>query len=101
MRIDMKLRNIYIFITVIIVIILTGCSASTIESTVPIDMDGNVVSPRDTIENFPDRVEYRRNGLLHRDDGPAVIYTNGVKIWYHKHEKYRVDYPNGETVYFN
>lgn len=29
-----------------------------------------------------ERVEYRRGGVLHRDDGPAVEYSNGVELWF-------------------
>ena len=27
-------------------------------------------------------IEYRRNGFIHREDGPAVEYHNGKKLWY-------------------
>ena len=33
------------------------------------------------------------NGLLHRDDGPAVITTNDNKKWYKNGEKHRVGGP--------
>ena len=29
-----------------------------------------------------DRVEYRLHGKLHREDGPAIEYTNGFKQWW-------------------
>jgi hypothetical protein len=46
------------------------------------------------------RVEYRLNGVLHREDGPAVECTNGYKEWY-KHGIYHreggpaIEYKNG------
>lgn len=33
------------------------------------------------------------NGLLHRVDGPAIIYTNGPQAWYHNGEVHREDGP--------
>lgn len=32
-------------------------------------------------------------GLLHREDGPAVVYKSGVKYWYRHGEKHREDGP--------
>lgn len=29
-----------------------------------------------------DRIVYTRNGILHRDDGPAVEQTNGTRQWF-------------------
>jgi len=31
---------------------------------------------------YPDRTEWRLNGLLHREDGPACEYANGDKSWW-------------------
>lgn len=40
------------------------------------------------------RYEIRNsNGLLHRDDGPAVIYSNGMRYWYRNGERHRDDGP--------
>ncbi len=34
---------------------------------------------------YINRVEYRdENGVLHREDGPAVIYNSGEENWYKK-----------------
>ena len=33
------------------------------------------------------------NGLLHREDGPAVIYSNGHKFWYKNGKLHREDGP--------
>jgi len=33
-------------------------------------------------------VTWKLNGKLHREDGPAVVYTNGRKTWYLEDKKY-------------
>jgi hypothetical protein len=33
------------------------------------------------------------NGLLHREDGPAIEYANGTKFWYLNDEPHREDGP--------
>ena len=38
-------------------------------------------------------IEWYRNGLLHRDDGPALEYDNGIKEWYCDGLLYRDDGP--------
>lgn len=48
---------------------------------------------------------YRDN--LHREDGPAVIYPSGTKLWYFNNKKHRedgpaIEYPDGSgSWYFN
>lgn len=32
--------------------------------------------------NLADSTEYRSTGILHREDGPAVEYPSGTRIWY-------------------
>jgi hypothetical protein len=27
-------------------------------------------------------IHYTRYGRFHRDDGPAIIYTNNIRYWY-------------------
>jgi hypothetical protein len=34
-----------------------------------------------------------KNGLLHREDGPAVIYLDGYESWYLNGESHRIDGP--------
>lgn len=41
--------------------------------------------------------EYRLNGLLHRDDGPARIYSNGTTQWYQNGLLHRRDGPAVEA----
>lgn len=36
---------------------------------------------------------FTRNNKLHRDDGPALIYNDGHKVWYQDGEIHRVDGP--------
>lgn len=31
---------------------------------------------------FHDKISYCKNGNLHREDGPAIEYANGQKVWY-------------------
>lgn len=42
---------------------------------------------------FEDRVEYRLNGKLHRDDGPAVKWNNGDYEWYNNGQRHRIGAP--------
>lgn len=39
------------------------------------------------------RREWRVNGVLHRLDGPAVIYDNGEQVWYKDGKRHRIDGP--------
>ena len=34
-----------------------------------------------------------RRGRLHRTNGPAIILTSGVEMWYYKGERHRIDGP--------
>jgi hypothetical protein len=34
-----------------------------------------------------------RNGLIHRDDGPAIIYHNGGEVWYQNGQIHREEGP--------
>ena len=43
--------------------------------------------------------EYRLNGLLHREDGPARIYSNGIVQWYRHGYLHRDDGPAVEANY--
>ncbi len=54
---------------------------------------------------FDNRVEYRLLGRLHRNDGPAVIYTHGTQKWYQHGKIHRDDGPavifiNGDQVWY-
>ena len=37
------------------------------------------------------RKEWRQNGLLHRDNGPAIIREDGTREWYKKGHRHRID----------
>lgn len=38
------------------------------------------------------------HGSLHREDGPAVEYKNGSKVWYQNNQLHRVDGPAIEYI---
>ena len=42
---------------------------------------------------YPDRVEYTLNGLRHREDGPAVEWSDGSKEWFINGIRHRIDGP--------
>jgi hypothetical protein len=39
-----------------------------------------------------------KDGLLHREDGPAIEYADGTKVWYLNGEFHREDGPTIEYV---
>ena len=48
---------------------------------------------------------YNTNGELHRTDGPAVEWSNGVKFWYHNDRLHRtggpaVEWANGHKEWW-
>ena len=49
--------------------------------------------------------EWRLNGNLHREDGPAIKWTNGDKAWFLNGKKHReglpaIEYANGNKVWY-
>jgi hypothetical protein len=44
------------------------------------------------------RVWRNSEGLLHREDGPAVEYANGTRMWYLNNQRHREDGPAVEWV---
>lgn len=36
---------------------------------------------------------YNEFGLLHREDGPAIIYSDGMQCWYYNGQKHRENGP--------
>ena len=49
-------------------------------------------------------IAYYQGGLLHREDGPAVEWSNGVKEWWQYGELHRedgpaIDAPNGDKLW--
>lgn len=44
------------------------------------------------------RVDYKLNGKSHREDGPAVEFSEGSKIWCKHGEYHRLDGPAIKTV---
>jgi hypothetical protein len=48
---------------------------------------------------FANRTEYRNSkGQLHREDGPAIEYNGGNKVWYKNDQINREDGPAAEWV---
>jgi hypothetical protein len=45
-------------------------------------------------------IEYYKNGLLHRENGPAIIYADGRKKWYQNGHLHRLDGPASEWPKF-
>ena len=45
------------------------------------------------VDRFGTRRYLDHDGQLHRDDGPAIVYTTGGKIWYCNGQCHREDGP--------
>ena len=50
-----------------------------------------------TVRVYANRTEWRIEGKLHREDGPAIEYTNGGKTWYIDGKLHREDGPACES----
>ena len=50
-------------------------------------------SPMMTIERCKDRISYYADGVLHRDDGPAIEHRSGIVVWYSHGVRHRADGP--------
>ena len=49
--------------------------------------------------------EYLSNGILHREDGPAIIYSDGTKKWFFQGQLHRkggpaIEYPDGTCEWY-
>ena len=56
--------------------------------------DGTVIKPDKNTEITNEYIVFKNdNGKTHREDGPAIIGTNGYKEWYISGKKHRVDGP--------
>jgi hypothetical protein len=58
-----------------------------------------------TVRVFKNRVEWRKEGKRHREDGPAIEYSSGDKEWYkegklHREDGPAVEYINGYEEWF-
>jgi hypothetical protein len=58
-------------------------------------------------KNYPywEIFHFNENNEIHREDGPAVEYSDGDKFWYKNSERHRengpaVDYSNGDKKYW-
>ena len=45
------------------------------------------------ITDVNDRRKYRVDGILHRENGPAIIWANGYQEWYKEDKLHRLDGP--------
>ncbi len=59
-----------------------------------------------SISNPPDaphikQAFYDDNNSYHRDDGPAVLFTNGAKCWYKHGKLHRLDRPAIESAFID
>lgn len=57
------------------------------------------------IEQYINRTEYKQNGMLHRKNGPAIIYVGGAQLWYLNNKLHcdigpAITYANGTTEYW-
>jgi len=57
------------------------------------------------VKVYDGRTEWYLNGKPHREDGPAVEYTNGTKLWYlngklHREDGPACEYANGDKEWF-
>ena len=53
----------------------------------------------------PEKTEWRLNGNLHREDGPAIEWTDGTKAWWLNGKCHREDgparvWPNGRKEWY-
>ena len=61
--------------------------------------------PVETITSSHGHTEWLRNGLPHRDDGPAIRYKDGSEVWYrnglcHRDDGPAVEWTNGTREWF-
>ena len=70
-------------------------------------MDDDLIFGIKTKTVLPDRTEYRTGSMLHREDGPAVEFNDGTKMWYWGGMLHRdsvegpaIEYANGEKRWF-
>ncbi len=52
-----------------------------------------LIDPGPIIDGYGDKRWYNKNGVLHRDHGPAIIYTTGAAFYYKNGKCHRVDGP--------
>ena len=48
--------------------------------------------PKNTVSE-DGTIEWRLDGILHRDDGPAVEKLNGTRVWFQHGKQHRDDGP--------
>jgi hypothetical protein len=63
-----------------------------------------MTNPQMFTDSRGDRV-WHLNGQLHREDGPAIEWTNGYRVWYLNDQLHRLDgpareYPDGTCEWY-
>jgi len=53
------------------------------------------------IDEYGNKKWYDSDGLLHREDGPAIKYKNGNKLWFKHGKQHREDGPAIEWISAN
>ena len=51
-----------------------------------------------TINEYGTKIWRLPNGFLHREDGPAIEYSNGDKSWYLNNKRHRENGPAVECI---
>ena|ERR1700691_2655957 len=73
--------------------------------TLKLYYDGELPENYTGIVDYGYCIEYYLNGLLHREDGPAIIYPDGRIRYYLYGKRHRTDgpavtHPNGNMYYY-
>ena len=55
--------------------------------------DANLQNPFSGPVNVNGETHWYQNGLLHREDGPAIEFPSGIKMWYRNGKGHRDDGP--------
>ena len=60
---------------------------------------------RVVIDSYGNRLYYNSAGKWHRENGPAIEWSNGTKSWYQNGKRHRIDgaaieYSDGDKVWF-
>jgi len=61
--------------------------------------------PHGKIIDVKGNVYYYQNGLLHRENGPAIEWFDGIKEYYidnllHREDGPAIEYPSGKSVWY-
>ena len=51
----------------------------------------DVLKYRVEVDSYGNRFYYNSVGKWHRENGPAIVWSNGTKIWYQNGRRHRTD----------